>query len=95
MIVKHIVEGGKGGFFAYEEEKKIGEMTYVDAGPDKIIIDHTEVDPEEKGKGIGGILLEKAVDFARENNKKILPLCPFAKASFDRNVEIRDVLANG
>ncbi|OYD45233.1 GNAT family N-acetyltransferase [Sphingobacterium cellulitidis] len=92
MLVKHEESGNKGSFFAVEDGKQIGEMTYSKAGPGKIIIDHTEVDSEEKGKGIGSVLLEKAVDYARENNVKILPLCPFAKAQFDRDVNIRDVL---
>ncbi|MFZ4263682.1 GNAT family N-acetyltransferase [Sphingobacterium sp. HJSM2_6] len=92
MQVKHEETGNKGGFYAMEEGKKIGEMTYSMAGPEKMIIDHTEVNPSEKGKGIGHILLYKAVEFARLNQLKILPLCPFAKASFDRDVNIRDVL---
>ncbi|GGH19738.1 N-acetyltransferase [Sphingobacterium alkalisoli] len=92
MIIQHEQEGSKGHFVALEEGKQIGEMTYSVAGPDKIIIDHTEVDPEEKGKGIGHVMLYKAVEYARENAIKILPLCPFAKASFDRDVHIRDVL---
>lgn len=92
MLVKHEESDNKGGFFAEEDGKKIGEMTYSKAGPGKIIIDHTEVDPEEKGKGIGSVLLDKAVEYARDNNLKILPLCPFAKAQFDRDVNIRDVL---
>ncbi|MEI5985107.1 MULTISPECIES: GNAT family N-acetyltransferase [Sphingobacterium] len=92
MLIKHVENGNKGGFIAEEDGKQIGEMTYSQAGPGKIIIDHTEVDEEEKGKGIGHLLLNKAVEYARENNVKIMPLCPFAKASFDRDVNIRDVL---
>ncbi len=92
MQVKHEENGNKGGFYAMEEGVKIGEMTYSMAGPGKMIIDHTEVNPAEKGKGIGHILLYKAVEYARLNKLKILPLCPFAKASFDRDVNIRDVL---
>lgn len=92
MLVKHEESDNKGMFYAVEDGKKIGEMTYSKAGPGKIIIDHTEVNPEEKGKGIGSILLNKAVEYARDNALKILPLCPFAKAQFDRDVDIRDVL---
>lgn len=33
----------------------------------------------------------KSVAFAREQGVKILPLCPFAKAVFDKNEEIADV----
>lgn len=91
MIVKHLDNRNKGAFVATEDGAQIGEMTYSKAGSDKIIIDHTEVDENQKGKGVGKILLAKAVDYARENKIKIMPLCPFAKAIFDKDVDIRDV----
>ena len=81
----------KGVFYAKENDKEMGEMTYVWAG-NKIIIDHTEVNPIYKGKGIGYALVEKAVEFAREKGIKIMPLCPFAKATFDKKPEYADVL---
>lgn len=93
MIVKHLDNENKGAFVAIEDGVQIGEMTYSKAGSDKIIIDHTEVDESQKGKGIGRILLSKVVDYTRENKIKILPLCPFAKAIFDKDVDIRDVRA--
>ncbi|ERJ60402.1 GNAT family N-acetyltransferase [Sphingobacterium paucimobilis] len=93
MLIKKEETGSKGAFVAYEENKKIGEISYSIAGTDKIIVDHTEVDPEQKGKSIGKILLQKVVEHARDNNLKIIPLCPFAKAMFEKNVDIRDVLA--
>jgi len=37
-------------------------------------------------------MLIKAVEFAREKGKKIIPLCPFAKATFQKNEDLRDVL---
>ena len=92
MIIQHDNNEKKGAFIALEDGRQIGEMTYSVAGKDKIIIDHTEVDPAQKGQGIGKILLDKAVEYARENHIKILPLCPFAKSMFDKNVDIRDVL---
>lgn len=93
MLIKQEEIGNKDAFIASEDGAKIGEMTYSKAGTDKIIIDHTEVDQNQKGKGIGKILLFKVVDFARENNIKIIPLCPFAKSVFDKDIDIRDVLA--
>lgn len=94
MIVRHEITETKGAFIAFEDNKKIGEMTYSVAGSDKIIIDHTEVHPDEKGKGIGRVLLSKAVEYARDNDIKIIPLCPYAKSIFDRDVDIRDVLSS-
>jgi predicted GNAT family acetyltransferase len=82
----------KGVFKAIENNIEAGLMTYSWAGENKFIIDHTEVNPDFAGKGVGKQLVMKAVEFARENNLKIMPLCPFAKSVFNRVAEIRDVL---
>ena len=81
----------KGSFFIEEGGKILAEMTYVWAG-DRIIIDHTEVDDQLRGKSAGKLLLAKAVEFAREKGIKIMPLCPFAKSVFDKTPEYKDVL---
>lgn len=84
--------GHKGAFFAIMDERKAGEMTYSMAD-NKMIIDHTEVEPAYNGKGIGKDLVFAAVEFARKENYKIIPLCPFANATFKKNPEIQDVLS--
>ena len=83
----------KNGFFYIETDGKIeAKMTFVFAGDDKIIIDHTEVNPLNNGKGYGKMMISKAVEIAREKNIKIIPLCPFAKSVFDKTLEFKDVL---
>lgn len=82
----------KGFAIAQENEKKAGLMSYSIPGSDFIIIDHTEVEPEHNGKGIGKKLLHKIVEMAREKNLKILPLCPFANTMFKKLDDIKDVL---
>lgn len=83
----------KNGFFHIDNNGKTeAKMTFVFAGPDKIIIDHTEVNEGNNGKGFGKKMVAKAVEFAREKNIKIIPLCPFAKKVFDKTPEFRDVL---
>lgn len=83
----------KRGFFkAIENGEEAGLMTYTWAGHTKFIIDHTDVNPNFKGKGIGKQMVMKAIDYARSNNLKIMPLCPFAKSVFDKNPDIADVL---
>jgi predicted GNAT family acetyltransferase len=81
-----------GNFNISSQDKKVATMTFVFAGLDKIIIDHTEVSPEFNGKGLGKKLVEKAVEVAREKKWTIIPLCPFAKKTFDRNPQYKDVL---
>jgi len=83
----------KNGFFTIEIDGKTeAKMTFVFAATDKIIIDHTEVNPGNNGKGLGKKMVTAAVEMAREKNLKIIPLCPFAKSVFEKTSEFRDVL---
>lgn len=85
-------EETKGFAMARENGKRAGMMTFSIAGPELIIIDHTEVEPAFEGKGVGKELLYKIVTMAREKNIKIIPLCPFANSMFKKLEDIQDVL---
>ena len=82
----------KGKAFVAGGGKVLAQMTYSIAFSGLIIIDHTEVDPSLKGKGVGKQLLMAIVEKARKEKFKILPLCPFAKSVFDKDKTINDVL---
>ncbi|MBP6431118.1 MAG: N-acetyltransferase [Ferruginibacter sp.] len=92
MQIQQKDNGLKGSFFIEQNNRVVAEMTYVWAGTQKIIIDHTEVDDVLKGQSAGKQLVSEAVDFARQNNIKIMPLCPFAKSVFDKVDAFKDVL---
>lgn len=92
MEIQHLEKNNKGLFFIREDGKRLAEMTYSRASESMIIIDHTEVSETLKGKGVGLQLVMEAVKYARENQQKILPLCPFAKSVFDKKPETHDVL---
>ena len=93
MNIQHQVSDTKGAFFIEENGSKLAEMTYSKWGDGKFIIDHTEVSDKLRGKGAGKQLVYAAVNYARENHMKILPLCPFAKSVFDKTPAIQDVLS--
>lgn len=82
----------KGFFKATEDGKEAGRMTYAWVNDDRIIIDHTEVNPEFRGRNVGNLMVQAAVEFARKADIKIVPLCPFAKSVFDKTPEYQDVL---
>lgn len=82
----------KGFAIAQENGKQVGMMTYSIAGEELIIIDHTDVDPQFNGKGVGKQMLMKIVEMARAKNIKIIPLCPFAASMFKKVEDINDVL---
>jgi len=92
MEIRHTKNENQGAFEVIEEGAKVGEMTYTQAGPGRITIDHTEVDPSQNGKGLGKKLVDAGVAFARENGLKIVPLCPFAKRVLTGSEKYADVL---
>lgn len=92
MEVQHKIEGSKGSFFIKEEGALAAEMTYSRAGDQMIIIDHTDVSEQWRGKGLGAILVKAAVDYSREKGIKIMPLCPFANSVFKKEPDLQDVL---
>ncbi|MGV3761304.1 GNAT family N-acetyltransferase [Parapedobacter sp.] len=92
MEIKRDDNGKKGRFTAVVNGQGAGLMTYTWAGEHKFIIDHTEVNPEFSGQGVGKALVMAAVEFARESGLKILPLCPYAKSVFEKTPAIGDVL---
>lgn len=85
--------GSHGRFFIGDPARPDAEMTYSISNPALIIIDHTAVDPAHKGKGLGQQLLAELVSWARNSGIKVLPLCPFAKAQFEKTPAFQDVLA--
>jgi len=93
MEIQRTGSENEGKFYIEENDKNIALMTYKKSSDGVIMIDHTEVDPKLRGEGIGEDLVAEGVKYARENNFKIVPTCPFAKAEFDKHDEYRDVLS--
>lgn len=92
VTVQNEYDSKKGTFYIEDNGQRIAEMVYVFSGEDMFIIEHTEVDPSQEGKGLGKLLVKEAVEWAREKDYKILPLCPYAKRIFDKTPEYADVL---
>lgn len=88
----HEEEQHKGLFEQSRGEGVTARLTYSRMDDHNIIVDHTAVAPEATGTGAGKAVVLHLVDWARKNDQKILPLCPFTKGVFDRHPEIHDVL---
>lgn len=90
--IEHQDEESKGAFFVLKDGQRVAEMTYSRTNASLIIIDHTEVDSSLSGQGCGRKLLGALVTWVRSAGIKVVPLCPFAKAQFEKDNSIRDVL---
>lgn len=82
-----------GGRYVVRIDGYEAEMTFSKAGTSRIIIDHTGVPRELGGRGVGQALVLRAVEDARADGIKIIPLCPYAKAQIEKHPEWQDVLA--
>jgi hypothetical protein len=85
-------QDSKGTTVAINDGVEIAEMTYSKAGTKQIIINHMEVNNSVQRQGIGRQLLEVIVTYARDNHRKIIPLCPFARREFDKDDSLHDEL---
>lgn len=91
--ITNILNGDTGRFEMTCDGQPAGKMDYMKTSDDKITITHTEVNGEFGGKGLGGKLVETAVDYAMENNLKIVPACSFARHILEKDASYKDVLA--
>lgn len=92
MKIDREEKNGRGTFFVEQDGQWEAEMAYGMSG-DQMIIYHTEVTDVLKGKHIGQQLVKAGVEYAREHQFKIVPLCPFTKAVIDKTPEYQDVLS--
>lgn len=89
------IKKGNSSFFIGESEKNNKAIiSYVADESGKITVDHTVVSDELKGQKIGSKLVKRIVEFAREENLKIVPVCSYAKKVIENTEEYRDVLAD-
>ncbi|MDX9798049.1 MAG: GNAT family N-acetyltransferase [Bacteroidales bacterium] len=81
----------KSSFELFLNDVHAGEIDY-EIRRDKILLTHTGVRQEHEGKGLARKLVEFAVSYARENELKVQPICPYIKKVFERNQEYQDLL---
>ncbi|WP_027109032.1 GNAT family N-acetyltransferase [Lacticigenium naphthae] len=75
-------------FFSEDSDGNLlAEITYFPKGDDRIVIDHTFVDPSLRGQGIAEQSVDYVVKEMKTENKKIEPLCPYVVELFARKPE--------
>jgi predicted GNAT family acetyltransferase len=76
------LDGRLGGFAAYRREG------------DVVVFTHTEIDDEFEGHGLGGRLVQRALDTVRASGGRVRPQCPFVKSYIERHPEYADLVAD-
>jgi predicted GNAT family acetyltransferase len=62
--------------------------------PGKIALLHTEVEPALEGKGAGTAIVEKTLNYIKNSQLKIIPLCPLVAAYIKRHPEWEEWVAS-
>jgi predicted GNAT family acetyltransferase len=61
--------------------------------PDRIALLHTEVPQPFEGHGLAAKLSRFALDFARTNRLRVVPLCPYVSSFIRKHPEYQDLVA--
>ena len=72
-----------------------GSIAFIEfkLAQDKLFLIHTEVPPELEGKGAGSAIVQKALQYAKDNNFKIVPFCTFVQRYLKKHPEWNDIVA--
>lgn len=67
--------------------KKAGRTEFADRDGQRIFT-HTEVDSAYEGRGLATILIDKALQHARGEGKRIVPVCEMVASYVDKHQEV-------
>ncbi len=87
-------EEGNGAreFVLHVDGERLGSLDFARPEAGVLQIDYVEVAPELRGSGLGRQLVEAAVDWARAENMKIVPICGYARTVITRDPEMKKLL---
>ena len=67
-------------------------LTYINHGEKVLNFNHTYVPFSLRGKSIAGQIVEYALNYARENNFKVIPGCSYVRTYLERNKQFSDLV---
>ncbi|MFI5237410.1 MAG: GNAT family N-acetyltransferase [Ignavibacteriales bacterium] len=73
-----------------------GNKSFVDylIENNKMYLHHTYTHPELRGKGYAAQVVTAALEYAEENNLKVVPSCTYVLAFISRNRKYIDLIAD-
>lgn len=82
-------------FEAIIDPRRRAVLEYRSNREGKMFLNSTEVPESLRGQGIAGKLVDHVFDYARENNYRIIPVCPYIKHYLKKHPEQQDLMASG
>ncbi|MFI5892750.1 GNAT family N-acetyltransferase [Actinoplanes sp. NPDC051513] len=69
-----------------------GLAMYRRRGDTVVVVTHSEVNPEFRGRGLGNELAQRTLDLIRSRGEKVVPICPFFARYVSEHPEYDDIV---
>ncbi len=87
----HVFHNEAESRFEVLQEGHRAELTYQRSGRE-ILFTATSVPSALEGRGIAGALVRRGLDYAREQQLTVQPICPFVKGYIERKPEYQGLV---
>jgi predicted GNAT family acetyltransferase len=78
--------------FEIREGSDLAVLEYRLRNGDRLVLTHTGVPPHLEGRGFGTLLARSALEYAREHQLRVVPLCSFVQAYLQRHPEYTNLV---
>lgn len=69
---------------------KLSKLDYIQDGKN-FVITHVGVQPELRGQGIAGRIVQAGLEYAKERSLRVVPMCSYAAAYIRRHPEYMEL----
>lgn len=81
-----------------EDGTLLGHLSYTDrSDPDDDVLvrdlQHTVIEPDQRGRGLGSVLVPAVLDDIRGRGARLIPTCPFIRSWLDEHPDQQDLVA--
>lgn len=80
-----------GSMFYIGEENKPDAYILYEITNEIISINSTVVNPELRGRGLAGVITKFVLDFAKEKDLKVNPICSYTVKYFEKHSEYANI----
>ena len=87
----NIIHNQKAQRFETTIDGQTGYISYQDHD-NTLTYDHTIVPQSLGGRGVGSALVKHALDFARQQHKKVVPQCSFVSSYINKHPDYQDLV---
>jgi len=71
-------------------EGQLSKLDYMING-DTIVMTHVGVNPAHRGNGVAAKITQTALEYAKANSMRVIPMCSYVGAYIRRNPEYREL----